>query len=142
MPARAGSGPPPKDNHRRRNADVYAGHEVTISAAAKVSAPPLPGARGYVTRTRDWYSAWCSSPQAQTFTATDWQRLHMLAPLVDRYFRAPAQGLMAEIRQNESLMGATHADRLRARMKVEKAAPEEVPEGVSQLEEYRQRLAG
>jgi len=114
----AGYGPPPSENRRRRNADAYEGAEVTIDQSVTVSAPKLPGASGYSARTRGWYAVWCSSPQAQAFTVTDWQRLHMLAPLVDRYFQVPDKALMAEIRLNESLLGATHADRLRARIKM------------------------
>lgn len=114
----AGYGPPPAENRRRRNADRYDGLQVTVDADGKVEAPKLPNARSYSKATRDWYATWCASPQAQTFTVTDWQRLHMLAPLVDRYFEAPDKQLMAEIRLNESLLGATHVDRLRARIKV------------------------
>lgn len=43
----------------------------------------------------------------------------MLAPLVQAYFAEPTTKLLAEIRLNEGLLGATHADRLRARIKVE-----------------------
>jgi len=136
-----GRGPAPKENRRRRNADTYEGHQVTVAEGVPVDSPVLPGAREYLKRTRDWYDAWRSSPQAQTFTVTDWQRLHMLAPIVDRYFREPTTALMAEIRLNESLLGATHADRLRARIKVE-VAPKEVPEGVPSIDEYRRRLTG
>lgn len=139
MPARRISGPPPKENRRRRNADAYAGQEVTVAQAGAVEAPPLPGRQSAAVKR--WYETWCSSPQAQTFTVTDWQRLHMLAPLVARYFRMPDKALMAEIRLNESLLGATHADRLRARIKVEKQ-PTEVPEGVTAIQAYRDRLTG
>lgn len=123
----AGYGPPPSENKRRRNADRYEGHEATVNPEARAEAPPLPGR--HPKAVQDWYATWCSSPQAQTFTVTDWQRLHMLAPLVALYFKAPDKGLMAEIRQNESLLGATHVDRLRARIKVagERPTPEALP---------------
>ena len=142
MSARRTSGPPPKENRRRRNADPYAGLEVAVSAASTASAPALPRAEGYLSQTCDWYATWAASPQAQTFTMTDWQRLHMLAPIVDRYFHEPTISLMAEIRLNESLLGATHADRLRARMKVEKPPAAEVPPGVTAIQTYRDRLTG
>ena len=119
----AGYGPPPAERRRRRNADTYADVQVTVSADAVVEAPPLPGAKRYLKSTRDWYATWCASPQAAAFTGTDWQRLHMLAPLVDQYFREPSPKLFAEIRLNESLLGATHTDRLRARIKVERKSP-------------------
>lgn len=112
----AGYGPPPSENKRRRNADRYEGLETAVDPAAVVAAPRLPGR--WPAAVKRWYETWCSSPQAQAFTVTDWQRLHMLAPLVAQYWQTPDRGLMAEIRLNESLLGATHVDRLRARIKV------------------------
>jgi hypothetical protein len=53
---------------------------------------------------------------------TDWMRLRMIAPLLEDYLNKATAMKMAEIRQNESLLGATHTDRLKARIKVEKAA--------------------
>jgi len=135
-----GRGPVPKENRRRRNADTYAGLEVAVAAAAPVVAPPLPGR--WPAAVKRWYETWCESPQAQAFTVTDWQRLHMLAPLVAAYYKTPDKGLMAEIRLNESLLGATHADRLRARIKVEKPPAAEVPPGVTAIQTYRDRLTG
>lgn len=117
----AGYGPPPAENKRRRNADRYEGHEVEVDGVSKVDAPPMPGR--WPAAVKRWYATWCSSPQAQAFTVTDWQRLHMLAPLVAQYFSTPDRALMAEIRLNESLLGATHVDRLRARIKVAEDAP-------------------
>lgn len=113
----AGYGPPPAENRRRTNADRYEGQEVTVEATGTAQAPPLPGR--HPKAVQDWYATWASSPQAQAFTVTDWQRLHMLAPLVAAYFKRPDKALMSEIRLNESLLGATHVDRLRARIKVE-----------------------
>jgi len=116
----AGYGPPPAERRRRRNADTYADVQVTVSAdTVPAEVPPLPGARRFLKPTRDWYETWCKSPQAAAFIDTDWQRLHMLAPIVDQYFREPSPKLLAEIRLNESLLGATHVDRLRGRIKVE-----------------------
>lgn len=137
----AGYGPPPSENKRRRNPDRYEGLQVTISADGKPEAPPLPP--GYGPDVGQWYATWCSAPQAQTFTVTDWQRLHMLAPLVARYFATPDKALMAEIRLNESLLGATHVDRLRARIKLAESEPEPpVPERDEVGERRRKRILG
>ncbi|MGH3762943.1 hypothetical protein [Actinophytocola sp.] len=88
------------------------------------------------------------SPQAQAFTVTDWQRLHMLAPLVDQYFAEPRKELLAEIRLNEGLLGATHVDRLRARITItppanpnNESAAGDGP-AVARLDERRRRLGG
>jgi len=135
----AGTGRPPAENKRRRNADLYEGLEVTVTAASS-NAPKLPGASGYSRQTQAWYATWATAPQSQAFVVTDWQRLHMLAPLVDRYFLAPDKGLMAEIRLNEALLGATHVDRLRARIKVAgESAPTEPTEGSDEVAARRRK---
>lgn len=92
-------------------------------ASASTNAPPLPGAAEYGTRTLLWYRTWCESENASQFTSLDWQRLHMIAPLVDAYFETDDPSLklrlIAEIRQNESKLGGTAEDRQRLRWKVE-----------------------
>lgn len=138
----AGMGPPPAANKRRRNADTFAEAVVTVSADAEVEAPELPDRDQYSANTVRWYDTWSSAPQAAAFTATDWQRLHMIAPLVDAFWAEPSTKLMSEIRLNESLLGATHLDRMRARIKVEAPAPEQAgpAAGVSDLTSRRRRL--
>ncbi|NLA67950.1 MAG: hypothetical protein GX856_06860 [Gammaproteobacteria bacterium] len=116
-------GPPPAEKRRRANKDTFAEGVVTVPADAEADAPELPGWESYSTETLRWYNTWCRSPQAALFTVTDWQRLHMLAPLVQEYFAKPSTKLMAEIRLSESLLGATHLDRLRGRIKVEPRKP-------------------
>jgi hypothetical protein len=63
----------------------------------------------------------------------------MLVPLVEAYVAGELK-VMSEIRLNESLLGATHADRLRNRVRVESVsgAPEA---SVTRLYD-RDRLAG
>jgi hypothetical protein len=116
-------GPPPSENKRRRNKDEYADQAVTVSADGTVEGPELPGADGYLPQTVEWYETWRRAPQAAVFTVTDWQRLHMLAPIVDAFWQEPSTKLLSEIRLNESLMGATHLDRMRARIKIEQPKP-------------------
>ncbi len=69
--------------------------------------------------TRAWWRTWCDSAQSSEFSSTDWQRLEMVAYLVDRYFRAPAKDLLAEIRLNEAAIGATVEDRLKLRWRLQ-----------------------
>jgi hypothetical protein len=90
----------------------------------------------YLKATRDWYETWARSPMATRFTTTDWTRLRQLAPLVDQYERRPAKDLASELRLQESLLGATVADRARLRLKlgtVEEASPAREPAEVHQL---------
>jgi len=133
-------GPPPSENKRRRNADTFEDQAVTVAADAEVRGPELPHSTLYGPQTIAWYETWRRAPQAAAFVGTDWQRLAMLAPLVDTYFLEPSTKLLAEIRLNESLLGATHVDRLRARIKVEQPkAPAAPPAGVADMNAARRR---
>ncbi|MER7833490.1 hypothetical protein [Streptomyces sp. NPDC095602] len=138
-----GNGPPPSENKRRRNKDQLADHAVSVPADDEtVHGPELPYAPLYGPRTLDWYETWRRAPQAATFTATDWQRLHMLAPIVEAYWMQPTPKLLSEIRINESLLGATHVDRLRGRIKVEPSRQQTTPPpGVADLTARRRRIS-
>src|SRR4051812_45948627 len=104
-------GPVPK-GHRSRARDE-APLTVVKGKTSAGGAPKLP--KGYSAATVTWFKTWASSEQAAEFAATDWQRLLMLAPLVDNYFAAPDRLLMAEIRASESKLGAMIEDRKRLR---------------------------
>lgn len=112
-------GPMPAENPQRRN-------NSTKQLAGATDAPPLL-ADNYLPATYAWYDTWTKSENASQFSALDWQRLQMLAPLVDLYFINPTKDLMAEIRQNESKLGATAEDRQRLRWKSK--APDAPDEG-------------
>lgn len=151
----AGMGPAPKEGKLGRYQSELDKPEIELEAGS-FEAPRLPGYREYSYKVKRWWDTWCASPQAQTFTGTDWQRLLMLAPLVAQYYelietpRAVRSALlvMTEIRQNESLLGATHLDRLRGRIKIDRepsAGAEDddetaTPEGVAVLAHYRKEL--
>ncbi|WP_433434482.1 hypothetical protein [Nonomuraea sp. CA-141351] len=110
----AGRGPAPKQERIRRNADPVG--SIALTSDAVVKAPKLPGYTTYSAKTRAWWDTWAASPQAQAFAPTDWQRLIMLAPLVEQYHQEPKAALLSEIRLNEERMGALVADRQRLRM--------------------------
>jgi len=135
-----GMGPAPAEKRRRYNKDTFTEGTVTVPADVPVDAPELPDFEDYSTAVLRWYNTWCASPQAALFTPTDWQRLHMLAPLVDEYFGKPSTKLMAEIRISESLLGATHVDRMRGRIKLEKPKPAQGKPGkVTDMTEARRK---
>jgi len=146
-------GPAPKPNRRRRNADTYADVRTVVPAEVdSLHGPTLEDATGGLLADVDpvlaklvenWWTTWRKSPLAEAFLDTDWSRLAMLAPLVASYFARPHYTKLAEIRQNESLLGATHVDRLKARIQVNRApaAPPAAP-GVTALDDYRSRLSG
>lgn len=120
----AGRGPMPKEPEKRERRNATP-EETTLVAGSKVKAPALPGSRKLLPATRTWYRTWCQSPQAAQFLSTDWQRLHMLAELVDAFFRTDEaktkREMMAEIRLQEAKLGATPEDRLRLRWRFREA---------------------
>jgi len=140
----AGRGPAPEDRAADGGsfdvlpAEGYAGKVPKLGAGYRVSDGHHERRVRFLAATRDWYADWSTSPQASRFTATDWRRLRMIAPLVDRYLRSSAKDLAAEIRLQEALLGATAADRLRLRWKV--AEPVAPLEGESPRAARRQRL--
>ncbi|GAA3537241.1 hypothetical protein GCM10022419_016370 [Nonomuraea rosea] len=137
----AGRGPAPKDNAVRRNAvdlSHLEGDEDVPDRTKK-----LFKRDGYSVATQRWWDTWADSEQSEAFKATDWMRLQMLAPLVEAYFRRPGHNALAEIRQNESLLGATVTDRMRLRMnktdtKKGDTTPDKLPENVADMDLYRQ----
>lgn len=143
----AGIGPPPKQGEKlgHSTSPLDLDNMQTIFSGAS-SAPPSPPKRStWHPMTERWWATWTDCPQAATFTQTDWNRLLMISHLVDRYNEMmedpdcninAALKLMCEVRQNETLLGATHLDRLRGRVKIEK--PEKSKdEGQAALADYQ-----
>lgn len=116
-------GPAPKDGDKRLG--HRAADPVTSLGPAPKTAPALPSAADYSPETRRWYRVWAQSPQASQFTDTDWQRLHMLAPMVESYFENSDPRTFGEIRINEAKLGATPEDRQRLRWKVAEEEPQQ-----------------
>ncbi|WEB38753.1 hypothetical protein MOV08_05170 [Streptomyces yunnanensis] len=107
-----GKGRLPKDNPMRRNKNPE-----EILEGRKVPVPVLRNGEAYHPETLNWWITWINSPQVEAFLPTDWERLQQLAALVNAYWNDPKASTLAEIRQNESMLGATVADRQRLRMK-------------------------
>jgi hypothetical protein len=131
----AGRGPAPKTNAVRRNVQPT----VELSGEA-VQAPPLFKRAKYSAATQRWWDTWASSPQAEAFLATDWERLQMLAPMVESYWQGDLR-VLAEIRLNEERLGATVRDRQALRMRLEPIKDDtvgELPEGVLDMDLYRE----
>lgn len=103
--------PKPPEKRARRNAEV----PMVELGDAPARPPNLPNASKFSARTRAWYAVWKNSRQAGQFVDTDWQRLHMLAYVVEQYFASPNPSTLAEIRREEAAFGATPEDRLRLR---------------------------
>ncbi|MEU1759995.1 hypothetical protein ACFYON_17450 [Micromonospora sp. NPDC005686] len=64
----------------------------------------------------------------------------MLALVYEAILKRPSAALLAELRMNEERLGATVVDRQRARMVIEHAEDDDLPEGVSSLADRRAAL--
>ena len=124
MPTRKG-GSLPKDpaERRRRNAEV----RTTIDAGPRPKARPFPKTSRAAPdpRVKGWWTSWVESPVVQRWESTDWQRLEALVPIVQGYWSCVDEGdaamllrFAAELRLQESLLGATLADRLRNKLDI------------------------
>ena len=104
----------PPGQRVRRNREVR--HELPSDGPPDPpELPPTYRAHGervrYLADTRAWWETWLGSPQRDRFTSTDWQRLLMLARVVDAYHRTGDPKLLSEVRLNEEKLGATARDR-------------------------------
>lgn len=126
----------PKDpaERRRRNA---APEQVEIAPDEQLRGPNLPidvlpNREQWHPRTREWWRTWRTSPQAQTFTATDWDFLLDTALMHHTMWSKGRWEFAGELRLRAAKFGATPEDRLRLRMKVvvpdAPTTPEDKPE--------------
>lgn len=117
----AGRGPAPRDPsaRRRRNA---AEPLTVVEDDAMVRGPELPDGLDWPDATRDWWEIWRNSPQAQTFTDTDWSFLLDTAILHMEFWDGD-RSVAAELRLRAAKFGATPEDR--ARLKIAVTSPAE-----------------
>jgi hypothetical protein len=131
----------PKDpaTRRRRNADTVP--TTAVSADDSLRGPDLPlgvlpDGEDWHPRTKAWWWTWRRSPQAQTFTATDWDFLIDTALMHHTMWLKGRWEFASELRLRAAKFGATPEDRARLRMQVtqpdqpaEPAAQGEKPAG-------------
>lgn len=108
----------PRDQ-RRREQEI-----VTVEADDELRGPELPEGFDWPVATKDWWATWRRSPQAKTFTATDWDFLLDTAVLHAEYWGGDLK-VAGELRLRVAKFGATPEDR--ARLKLEVAKPAETP---------------
>lgn len=120
----AGRGPAPKPADQRRHRIKDQIPTTTLVDDGAKRGPELAeitGRKTWPTPILKWYDVWRTSPQSKSFIDTDWQRLGMVAYLLEQYLAEPKSTILSEIRLNEERLGATVVDRQRARMVVEQA---------------------
>lgn len=113
----AGMGPPPKDpdKRHRRNADPVPTTKLTSD---KVEPPELPHMVAGHPEVERWWQSWLDSPQAGTFTNTDWQFLRDTSFIAFEFYNGDMKQA-PEFRLRVAKFGSTPEDRLRLRLSVE-----------------------
>lgn len=111
----SGRGPAPKPSNRRArtNSDPKA---LTVLRFEHAVAPELPDDIDWHARTVAWWAMWANSPQADTFTETDWSFLLDTALMHHAMWSKGQWTLAAEVRLRVAKFGATPEDRARLRM--------------------------
>lgn len=124
----AGHGPAPKAHRqrardeRRRQAD-----QTVVKPDNKLRGPDLDPASTFGPVTVAFYDKIRRSPQAQAYEDTDWLMVtDVLLPLHDAFTTGTRKSaaMAAEIRQIMSSLGATVLDRQRARITIDRDAPD------------------
>lgn len=105
-------GPAPKDPSTVQRTNSPGA--VELAAGDPSLAPPIPEG-DWLAETVEWWVTWCASAQATQFTGPAWQRLKMLVPVVDRFFRTCILDDLKEIRMQEKMLGAMPEDMQRLR---------------------------
>jgi hypothetical protein len=121
----AGRGPPPKPSalRQRRNVAPTASRLETDEQPRR-RPPPLgrhPDRKAWNGRTKAWWKEVWSSPMADEYLRADTDGLHMLAILVDRFWKHPSSQLAAEIRLQRQCYGLTPIDRRRLQWEIVRA---------------------
>ena len=118
----AGRGPAPKDPAARVRRNVT--EPLTIVAPdGQIHGPELPENFEWPAVTLGWWETWRRSPQAKTFTDTDWSFLVDTA-VMHAEFWLGNRSLAAELRLRVAKFGATPEDRMRLKIAVgEPSAP-------------------
>lgn len=120
----AGRGPAPKDTRSRARDQKRLEETLTIVAAdGTLHGPKLPEGFEWPATTTTWWETWRLSPQAKTFTDTDWSFLVDTA-VMHAEFWLGNRSLAAELRLRVAKFGATPEDRMRLKIAVgEPAGP-------------------
>lgn len=123
---------PTKDRSQRVRPGKSVPTTTTISPDDELRGDPLPAdalKEPWHPRTLAWWETWRRSPQAQTFTATDWDFLLDTALMHHTMWTHGRWEFASELRLRAAKFGATPEDRMRLRLQVApiEPAPAEKP---------------
>lgn len=125
----AGRGPAPKPPAERRRRNPAAPLTV-VAPDGSEHGPKLPDSFDWPDATLKWWETWRTSPQASTFTDTDWSFLLDTAVLHAEFWLGD-RSLAAELRLRAAKFGATPEDRARLKLQVgEPPKPAQPPRGL------------
>jgi hypothetical protein len=114
----AGRGPAPKGTRSRaRDQKHDEALQTVVLPDSELRGPDLPDGFDWPPRTVAWWRIWRESPQAQTFTDTDWSFLLDTA-VMHAEFWLGNRALAAELRLRVAKFGATPEDRLRLKLSI------------------------
>ncbi len=136
-------GPPPNRSDQRRRVNKPEGVQVTKAPGAETVVPPDADQDWHPVATR-WFDSLKTSGQSTFYEDSDWATAYLIAESMSRELNTgePPTGaaMGAWLKAMGSLM-VTEGDRRRARLELQRPSAEEVPADVSELDEYRARLA-
>lgn len=114
------SGPAPKSADRRSRRNKTSGDQ-TILRFERADQPSLPNSIPWPDETLAWWNNWGKSPQAELFSATDWDFLMDTAVLHADMWGNGNTAVLPELRIRTSRLGATLADRAQLRITLAEA---------------------
>lgn len=114
----AGRGPAPKGTLSRKRDQQRREDSVTVlTPDGSLHGPDLPDSIDWPDVTRSWWATWRKSPQAATFTETDWSFLLDTAILHMEFWDGD-RSVAGELRLRAAKFGATPEDRMRLKIAV------------------------
>lgn len=124
----AGRGPAPKETRSRPRDQRRVEEMLTVvEADGEARGPELPSLFEWPDATVEWWETWRSSPQAQSFTDTDWSFLLDTAVLHAEFWLGN-RALAAELRLRAAKFGATPEDRARLKISIGEPKGGKAPE--------------
>jgi hypothetical protein len=136
----AGRGPAPKPAGRRARTNKDPVPQ-TVLRFEPAQAPDLPDDVDWHPRTVAWWEMWRRSPQAESFTESDWSFLLDTALMHTAMWARGQWTLAAEVRLRVAKFGATPEDRARLRMVFAEADEKDAKRGVASGGKSRERYA-
>lgn len=137
-----GRKPKPPEQRVRRN-EVDTSHLEPYAGPIDRRLTRLQNKSNFSPETQLYFAVWADSEQAEYFTPTDWLTLQRMARLHEKFIQTGSHFVAAELRQCESLLGATIGDRMRLKLaalkeqrKREKEKQEEPPTIEADLQLY------